>query len=225
MNKRTSSFDTLDHDILLSKLDHYGIRGKWLSWFCSYLSNRKQYVDFDGNCSDLEDINVGVPQGSILGPLLFIIYINDLPASIKKLIPVMYADDTNLILKGKKFNELVAILNSELLTLREYFKANKLKLNADKTKLVCFRKRNSSFNSDLRVTLDGTKLQWEKSATFLGITLDENLSWETHCNRVANKMAQGAGVLNRVKNLLPTTSLCTLYNSFIFSHYSYGLEV
>ena len=222
----SKAFDTLDHEILLSKLDHYGIRGKWLSWIRSYLTNRQQFVDMDGVKSSLSPITVGVPQGSILGPLLFLIYINDLPSALDKLVPVMFADDTNLVLRGKHLPEVVATLNCELESLNDFFKANKLKLNADKTKLVCFRKKGHQFEKeDLSVVLDGIKLDCEKNTTFLGITLDEHLTWQDHCVKVANKMARNTGVLNRIKKLVPTTSLLTIYNSLIFSHLSYGLEV
>ena len=222
----SKAFDTLDHEILLSKLDHYGIRGKWLSWIRSYLTNRQQFVDMDGVNSSLSPIAVGVPQGSILGPLLFLIYINDLPAALDKLVPVMFADDTNLVLRGKDLPEIVATLNHELESLNDFFKANKLKLNAEKTKLVCFRKKNYPFvKEDLVVVLDGTTIECEKNTTFLGITLDEHLTWEDQCTKVANRMARNTGVLNRIKNLVPSTSLLTIYNSLIFSHLSYGIEV
>ena len=126
----SKAFDTLDHEILLSKLDHYGIRGNWLLWIRSYLSNRQQYVDMNGTKSSLAPIVVGVPQGSILGPLLFLIYVNDLPAALEKLTAVTYADDTNLVIKGKDLGELVSTVNTELETLIDFFKTNKLKLNA-----------------------------------------------------------------------------------------------
>ena len=222
----SKAFDTLDHEILLSKLDHYGIRGSWLKWLKSYLSNRQQFVEMDGKQSHLLPITVGVPQGSILGPLLFLIYINDLPAAVSDLTPIMFADDTNLVIKGKDLPELIKTINNELKHLSDYFKANKLKLNADKTKLVCFRKKGVKLTKDLiDIKLDGTKLQCESSATFLGITLDEHLTWENHCNLVANKMSRNTGVLNRVKKILPSSSLLTIYNSLIASHLYYGLEI
>ena len=164
----SKAFDTLDHDILLAKLDHYGIRGNLLSWLGSYLSNRKQYVDMNGKKSGLKDITVGVPQGSILGPLLFLIYINDLPAALNRLRPVMFADDTNLVIKGKNLADLKEVLNSELSSLSDYFRANKLKLNTGKTKLVCFRKKGRSFvHEDVLVSMDNQNLDYEKNATFL----------------------------------------------------------
>ena len=222
----SKAFDTLDHDILLKKLDHYGIRGKWHAWIKSYLSNRKQYVDMNGTLSNTEAITVGVPQGSILGPLLFLIYINDLPASLEQLIPVMFADDTNLIIKGKNLTELTSAINQDLKSLNDFFKANKLKLNVNKTKMVCFRKKGQNFEKeDLKIVLDEIPLDCEDQATFLGICLDSHLSWDTHCNNVALKMAKNSGILNRVKNYLPSSSLTILYNSLISSHFSYGLEV
>ena len=221
----SKAFDTLNHDILLAKLDHYGIRGKWHSWLKSYLSGRKQFVDFDGIHSGYKDITVGVPQGSILGPLLFLIYINDLPGSLKELTPVMFADDTNLVIRGDNLQNMVNILNTDLETLSDFFKANQLKLNAEKTKMVCFRKKNKEFDgNDHAVSLAGTTIPFEKNALFLGVTLDEHLTWEGHCNVVANKMARNAGILNRVKNQIPFDSMKILYNSLIFPHYSYCLE-
>ena len=169
-------------------------------------------------------MQVGVPQGSILGPLLFLVYINDLPASLEKSTSVVFADDSNLVIKGRQLPELVQSLNTELLTLNDYFKANKLKLNVDKTKMVCFNRGKKNLSELGMVCMDGKPIGQEESTKFLGITIDKSLTWENHCNNVANKMSRNAGILNRVKNYLPVSSMCTLYNSLIFPHYSYGLE-
>ena len=220
----SKAFDTLDHKILLHKLEHYGIRGKWHSWFQSYLSDRKQFVDLNGIMSNERSIQVGVPQGSILGPLLFLLYINDLPASLSKMLAVKFADDTNLVIKGRSLEDLANEINSDLASVSDFFKANKLKLNVEKTKMVCFRKKGKTLN-EVPIMLDGAKLSYNNSATFLGITLDCHLNWEQHCTAVANKTARNSGILNRLKNYLPKDSLKILYDSLVSSHFLYGLEV
>ena len=220
----SKAFDTLDHSILLHKLEHYGIRGKWHSWFQSYLSDRKQFVDLNGIRSTEECIQVGVPQGSILGPLLFLLYINDLPASLSKMLAVKFADDTNLVIRGGSLEDLANEINTDLASVSDFFKANKLKLNVEKTKMVCFRKKGKNI-TEVPIMLDGARLSYNDSATFLGITLDCNLNWEQHCTAVANKTARNSGILNRLKSYLPKASLKILYDSLVSSHFLYGLEV
>jgi len=222
----SKAFDTLNHEILIKKLEHYGIRGNFLAWLKSYLQNRAQFVDIDGVRSTCKPITVGVPQGSILGPLLFLIYVNDLPAALEKLRPIMFADDTNLILRGKNLSELKTVLENELNELDDYFKANKLKLNIDKTKLMCFRKKSDKFvKSDLNIPLDNAIINCVDEISFLGFVLDSHLSWDAHCCKVANKVSQITGLLGRFKKILPTKALKTLYNSLLMSHVQYGIEI
>ena len=169
----SKAFDTLNHNILLQKLDHYGIRGKANEWFSSYLKDRKQYVELNNRKSTCLPIDTGVPQGSILGPLLFLIYINDLP-SAANLKCVSFADDSNLLIKGDNLKELTLTLTKELEGVCDFFKANQLKLNAKKTKMVFFRKKSlPQDHQQLNVVLDGVKLNHDDDAKFLGTLIDD----------------------------------------------------
>ena len=125
----SKAFDTVDHNILFTKLEFYGIRDTALTWFKSYLSNRTQFVEYDNVQSDKKVITCGVPQGSILGPLLFLIYINDLALVSSKLFSLLFADDSNMFLTGKDPNELIRHMNIEIKHVIDWLKVNKLSLN------------------------------------------------------------------------------------------------
>ena len=134
----SKAFDTINHEILIKKLCHYGVRGHALEWFKNYLSNRKQYVAISNHRSQTKTITCGVPQGSILGPLLFIIYTNDLPNCLHKSHPILFADDTTVYLHDKLITRSISILNQELQSLSDWFKTNKLSLNVKKTNYMIF---------------------------------------------------------------------------------------
>ena len=151
-------FDTVDHDILLCKLSHYGIKGNALKWFESYLSNRKQFVTYNGVSSVSKAIVCGVPQGSVLGPLLFFfIYINDLCAICKNTTPILFADDTNLFSSGTDLQLLESQINEDLVQISLWLKVNKLSLNIKKTHYIAFT-RSKIRNIQLAINIDGESI-------------------------------------------------------------------
>ena len=222
----SKAFDSIDHDILIHKMYHYGIRGKVLNWFISYLSNRKQYVTIDNHNSQYNSLNVGVPQGSVLGPLLFLIYVNDLSCVSEILNPITFADDTNLFLTGNNLNEMYELFNSELEKVYQWFLLNKLTINLDKTNYMVFRPHNLNIDtSSLNITLNDHKIPNVKFTKFLGVTIDEHLSWKYHVNDIACKISRVIGVLNRLKGFLPLHILVNLYNTMILPHITYCIIV
>ena len=219
------AFDTVDHQILLSKLYHYGIRGTTHSLLTSYLTDRQQCVQVNNCISDMEFISHGVPQGSILGPLLFLLYINDIAQSSKILQFYLFADDTTIFHSHKNPKTLESIINNELLHVTDWLIANKLSLNVKKTKVLLFRPKNESRAAKINIILNGTPIEESEFAKYLGVIIDNKLSFEHHINQVKSKLIKGNAIIAKVRNYIPRKLLINVYNAHIQPHINYGLNV
>ena len=219
------AFDTVKHSILLNKLRHYGIRGKGNDWITSYLSNRTQSVTVNGQTSEVSNVTCGVPQGSILGPLLFIIYINDMHHALMNCLVYHFADDTNLIFSHKDSSKIPKEVNSELAILYDWLCANRLSLNVGKNEFTIFRPPSVSLAHRITLTLAGTKIFESLKVKYLGIILDSRLKWKIHVDELCKKLGRTVGMLFKIRHQCNKKVLRSLYFSLFESHLSYGLPV
>ena len=226
----SKAFDTIDHTILLHKLKYYGLEQSTLRLFESYLKNRKQYTEIEESKSEILPLTIGVPQGSILGPLLFIIYINDFSESTKKFDLIIYADDTTLSSTINSFNnehrnvDTQTLINDELSKIIEWLNINKLSLNKNKAKYMIFHMRKKDIPS-FSLKLGNTNIEKVYDFNYLGLTVDTNLNWKKHTEKVANRCSKKIGVLNRLKYVLPLCIKTMLYNTLMLPHITYGIMV
>ena len=236
------AFDCCSHKILLIKLSKLGVRGRELKWFENYLKNREQFVSVNDGNSNLRYITKGVPQGSILGPLLFLIYINDL-ANCTSLFTLLFADDTSFLISGKKLNEVIELLNVELKKICYWFRTNELSLHPGKTKFMIFTKNESNINFDeLNIVLDNNnanqndenniiKLSYVNSNSeipaikFLGVHIDPKLNFKHHIDAIHSKVSRSLFAINSVKHFIDKRALKTLYNSLVHSHFLYCIPI
>uniref|UniRef100_A0A672GUJ2 Reverse transcriptase domain-containing protein n=1 Tax=Salarias fasciatus TaxID=181472 RepID=A0A672GUJ2_SALFA len=217
------AFDTLDHDILLYKLYKYGIRGVAHEWVKSYLKDRKQFVQINDIKSKNGNVTCGVPQGSVLGPVLFLLYINGIDTASSLLKCILFADDTTLYYAGDNINEVLEIVEKEFQNVIKWFNANKLSLNISKTKYMIFSYRRTDVDTTL--TVEGIEIERTNEIKFLGVLLDEQLTWKSHIDYVKTKISQTIAVLYKLKESLHNNSLFLLYNSLIIPYLTYCVEV
>ena len=216
----SKAFDTLNHDILLTKLSYYGINNSANTWFKNYLNNRTQYVEFENHQSVLLSNNIGIPQGSILGPLLFNIYINDISNSTNYFKIIQYADDTSLFCNYRNQTDSAQICD-ELHNINKWLTYNRLCLNISKTKYQIFHTKHKNIVAP-NIILNNTIIQKVPDFDFLGVVFNENMNWQSHITKVANKMNRNLGLINKLKHFVPTYVLKILYDSLILPHLYYG---
>ena len=217
------AFDSVDHGVLLSKLPKYGIRGKSFEFFKSYLTSRTQFVKLGGVSSSLLPIDFGVPQGSILGPLLFIIFINDLQNATNLFIK-LFADDTFLCAENSNFDLLEREVNLELEKVYEWLSANKLTLNISKSKyMLVTNKKDITRNPS--ISIDGTLLESCEKYKYLGVVIDKNLTWKPQIEHVCKKISKACGAIAKLRHCMSTKLLVEVYHSLIHSYLRYGIMV
>ena len=217
------AFDTVNHDLLVKKLFFYGIRGTANAWLNNYLTNRNQYVIADDHSSGMRLITCGVPQGSVLGPVLFLLYINDICNVSNLLKFVLFADDTNIFCSSTSLHDLQDTINRELDKLFVWFSVNRLSLNLGKTNYMLFRSRPP--DNELALKINNVLLPRVAATKFLGIIIDDKLSWKPHIQSVKSKLSSVLSIMYKASKLINTTGMYTLYCSLFHPYLSYCNEI
>ena len=217
------AFDTVNHKILIEKLNYYGVQGKTPSLFESYLSNRTQVVEVNGRTSEKGLIKHGVPQGSILGPLLFLLYINDISKSSDILKFFLFADDTRVYYSADPNDENTEeILNNELEKVSCWLAANKLSLNVKKSNFLHFHYGKTQ-KKTLQIKINDTLVEEKESTKYLGTFIDNKLSWKIQIQHIKTKLARGIGMISKIRHLVDEACLLKMFYSFVQSHINYNI--
>ena len=187
----------------------------------SYLSNRWQYVKLNSNSSDLERIDIGIPQGSILGPLLFLLYINDLPNASNFFVK-LFADDTFLSLSSQNFNQLKKKVNNEIKKIFTWLTANKLSLNIKKSKFMIISKRKGIDFNSFKLKINGVKLDRCSSYKYLGLFIDDGLTWKSHVKHICQKLSRTCGIISKIRHCVDMKTRKMIYYALGYSYLRYG---
>ena len=220
------TFDTGDHKILLHKLEYYGICGACNNWLKSYLSARKTFVSTSGYNSDVISINCGALQGSVLGPRLFLIYINDLQKAIQHCKVHHFANDTNLFHRSKSVKNLNNLVSRDMKQLNNWLSANKISINVEKTELVTFKSPRKVISDEIKITLSGKRLYLSNPVKCIGVKFDKFLHWHDQVNNIAVKLNRANNaLLLKIKNNVKMKTLRNICFTIFYSHLTYSCIV
>ena len=220
----SKAFDLVNHVLLIEKLKKYGFRGKMGSWLESYLSNRKQFVEVESVKSGELTVSCGVPQGSVLGPLLFLVFINDLPAIINDSLLIMFADDTSLLTSDNNIVNLIKITQAKINDFVIKFTKDRLLINENKTVFIHFTPRFSNYNESHLLKIHGKSLEQVKTTKFLGVYLDNSLNWDYHTDVLCKKLSPVCFALYRLRSITNREVLLSYYYAQFYSRVVYGIE-
>ena len=215
----------MSHDILLRKLEAYGIKNNVIRLIKSYLSDRKQYVQFSDGKSDVKGVLHGVPQGSILGPLFYIIYANDFSRASELLFTIMFADDTSVFIEGQSCENVCQLLNKELEKCDIWIKANKLTLNLKKKTHFMIFHRSRIKSEDVQITIRNENIKETNSIKFLGIIVDNKLKWHEHIIYIKNKVSRAIGIIYKARKYANKQTVKQMYYTFAFPYLIYCCEI
>jgi len=222
----SKAFDTIDFIIMKSKLEKLGFRGITLDLIFNYLTNRKQYVDINKNKSHLCNIHYGVPQGSILGPLLFLLYINDLPNILNQCKIIMYADDVVVWHSGVCVDDLINTINIEMKNIFDWYTQNKLTINLKKSNYIIFHGIKKIVPTNIKpINLGNSILDRVFVTKYLGIYIQENLRWSIHIKKLCSKIAPHVGMISKIRHYFSQNVVLMYYYAFIHSHMSYAISI
>ena len=219
------AYDTVNHQILLKKIEYFGITGKNANWVKNYLNERKQCTHANNVLSNEEIITCGVPQGSVCGPLLFLLYINDISKVLNKCKVSLYADDTVLYFSGKNLDEVITIVQNDLVLLSNWCSKNRLTINCKKTKYCIYGMRSivkKSKTHDTIISLNNTVLEKVCSYKYLGFILDDQLNFNKHMKELMNTVTHKLYLLSRIRKYLTKRASITVFKTMILSLIEYG---
>lgn len=221
------AFDTVNHQILLTKLEHYGFRGHVNKFITSYLTNRWQFTELNSKRSKLHKITIGVPQGSVLGPLFFLIYINDIYKCIEDADTTLFADDTSVLLSDKSLHTLKTKAELCMTKLSTWLTENRLSLSIEKTNFIIYHTKKRKIDHHFNYIRLGNNITIKRvsSIKYLGLILDEHMSWELQIKSICENLVKFMGIFYNTRSVIPFHSKKQLYYAFVYSRIVYGLEV